>query len=696
MVLARWQAQIVDDEGNTLPGASIEVRREVTGSPLAVLYSDRAGTVPLGNPFAADSDGYAFFHAAGGAHKITVTASGLTRIWRYVGVGLSAEHDFVDVFNPRGLWNPATTYNTNDLVSFEGLVFVSNVDSNVGHSPPGTGSPITAGSSDSFWTYLAIQGANGNDGEAGSSDVTGTSTTSIAIGAATPTFTVVEENRGWAVGARLRVSRTAAPTTDFMEGVVTAYSGFSLTLAIDMTVGSGTFSAWTINLAGQEGEAATIAIGTVNTIPPGSPSAAVRNVGTPGQAVLDFDIPQGVQGDQGIQGVQGIQGETGTAATIQIGIVNTIPFGSPSAAVRNTGTPQAAILDFDIPTGPQGDAGAAATIQIGVVTSIPPGSPSAAVRNVGTPNAAILDFDLEQGAQGPAGADGTDPGYLYNFETATASPPSSGAVRFNNANLAAATQAFISDTTRGASNITARLLELFDASKSTLTTLVIMDPVTEAQATFLVTSASDSGAFIILGVASHAGATSFAAGAVSLQPIIAGSDGADGTGTVNGPDPGSPAITVGDISIFSDATGTRIDSSGKSFATVADVQAATPNKVIDAEHLRTASVFEPLADTAPTLAIDWTAAINWEVTIDGNRMIGNPTLGIPGTFRQILFKGTSASSPTEPHAVTFDSQFGGDLPTISDVDVGRWYLVTLICLTPSIFSASAKRVFGAA
>lgn len=698
MTLARWQATIVDDEGNALPGASVEVRRETTGSPLEALYSDRDGTVSKGNPFSADSDGYAFFHAAGGAFKITVTASGLTRIWRYVGVGLSAERDFVDVFNPSGLWNPATTYGTNDLVTFEGLAFVSNVDGNIGHSPPGTGSPITAGTSNEFWTFISIQGASGEDGEPGSSDVTGTSTTSIAIGAATPTFTVVEENRGWAVGARLRVSRTAAPTADFMEGVVTAYSGFSLTLAVDMTVGSGTFSDWTINLAGQEGEAATIAIGMVNTIPFGSPSAAVRNVGTPGAAVLDFDIPSGPQGEQGIQG------NAGAAATVAIGTVNTIPPGSPGAAVRNVGTENAAVLDFDIPQGVQGEqgiqgnAGAAATIAIGTVNSIPPGSPSAAVRNVGTSSAAILDFDLEQGAQGAPGddgADGTDPGYLYNFETATASPPSSGAVRFNNASLASATQAFISDTTRGGSNITARLLELFDSSKTTLSTLVIIDPVTEAQATFLVTSASDSGAFITLGLSSHAGATSFAAGAISLQPIIAGSDGADGTGSVNGPDPGSPGITAGEIAAFSDATGTKIDSTGVKFATDAEVQAAAPNRVMTTEQLRTAAAYEALSD-APTLAIDWTAAFGWEVTIGGNRVIGNPTNGIPNTFRQILMKGSSVSSPTEPHAVTFDTQFDGDLPTISDVDVGRWYLVTLICITESLFSASAKRVFGAA
>lgn len=93
MALARWQATIVDEAGNIQSGASVEVRSETAGAPLATIYSDRDGTTPLGNPFTADSEGFAAFHVAGGAYKITATKSAFSREWRYVGVGTASELD---------------------------------------------------------------------------------------------------------------------------------------------------------------------------------------------------------------------------------------------------------------------------------------------------------------------------------------------------------------------------------------------------------------------------------------------------------------------------------------------------------------------------------------------------------------------------------------------------------------------------
>jgi hypothetical protein len=93
MPLARFQFHVTDDEGNVLPGASVEVRREVSGSPLAVLFSDRNGATPLGNPFQADSSGFAAFHVSGGAYRVTATSGAVSRVWRYVPIGLAAESD---------------------------------------------------------------------------------------------------------------------------------------------------------------------------------------------------------------------------------------------------------------------------------------------------------------------------------------------------------------------------------------------------------------------------------------------------------------------------------------------------------------------------------------------------------------------------------------------------------------------------
>lgn len=92
MTVARWQATIQDDRSNILPGASVEVRSEATGA-LVPLFADRAGATPKSNPFAADGDGFAFFHAAGGAYRVTATSGASSRVWRYVGVGLGSEAD---------------------------------------------------------------------------------------------------------------------------------------------------------------------------------------------------------------------------------------------------------------------------------------------------------------------------------------------------------------------------------------------------------------------------------------------------------------------------------------------------------------------------------------------------------------------------------------------------------------------------
>lgn len=55
-------------------------------------------------------------------------------------------------FTPRGAWAGGTTYAKNDLVETGGAAFVSNVDSNTGHTPDVTPSPA----SDSYWTLLPV------------------------------------------------------------------------------------------------------------------------------------------------------------------------------------------------------------------------------------------------------------------------------------------------------------------------------------------------------------------------------------------------------------------------------------------------------------------------------------------------------------------------------------------------------------
>ena len=93
MVYAAYNYTISDASGNIVTGSSIEVRRE-SDNVLVPLYSDRAGSSALANPF-TDSTGTGRFHAAGSAYKVTATLGAFTRTFRYVAIGLSGEVDTI-------------------------------------------------------------------------------------------------------------------------------------------------------------------------------------------------------------------------------------------------------------------------------------------------------------------------------------------------------------------------------------------------------------------------------------------------------------------------------------------------------------------------------------------------------------------------------------------------------------------------
>jgi hypothetical protein len=93
MAFASWQATIVDESGDVVPGATITVLREIAGQPPAQCYSDRNGSTPIGSTFSADADGFVRFFVAGGAYQITATSGSFSRTWRYVAIGTAAETD---------------------------------------------------------------------------------------------------------------------------------------------------------------------------------------------------------------------------------------------------------------------------------------------------------------------------------------------------------------------------------------------------------------------------------------------------------------------------------------------------------------------------------------------------------------------------------------------------------------------------
>ncbi len=110
--------------------------------------------------------------------------------------------------------------------------------------------------------------------------------------------------------------------------------------------------------AGAAGSAGTVTIGTTTTGSAGG-NASVSNSGTSSEAVLNFTLPKGASGTAGVQGSIGLTGATGAAgdnATIAMGTITTLPENS-SATVVNAGSDTAAVLNFGLPMGQTGAQG---------------------------------------------------------------------------------------------------------------------------------------------------------------------------------------------------------------------------------------------------------------------------------------------------------------------------------------------------
>jgi hypothetical protein len=169
---------------------------------------------------------------------------------------------------------------------------------------------------------------------------------SVATGA--KTFTV-EQNLSWTNLQPVVIANEAG--TVKMQGAVSGYTKATGVMIVNVTsvTGTGTFSAWQVNLDGIAGVAgetgpqgATGATGPASTV--SGPSGATGATG-PASTVSG---PSGATGPSGVQGVQGAQGNTGAT-----GPVSTTP-GATGA------------------TGPQGDAGAGINIKapVRVATTI--------------------------------------------------------------------------------------------------------------------------------------------------------------------------------------------------------------------------------------------------------------------------------------------------------------------------------------
>jgi len=152
-----------------------------------------------------------------------------------------------------------------------------------------------------------IQGAQGVQGEQGVAGAAGdtyktTSGSTIAVG--NGTRTLITDDLGLDYTAQQPVLIADGGTTH-LHATVTSYNPATGELVVDVYkhIGSGSPSAWTVNLEGVAGAEGPQGIQGVQ-----GPQGEQGVQGVQGDQGI-----QGPQGDQGIQGIQGIQGATGAA-----------------------------------------------------------------------------------------------------------------------------------------------------------------------------------------------------------------------------------------------------------------------------------------------------------------------------------------------------------------------------------------------
>jgi phage gp45-like len=216
-------------------------------------------------------------------------------------------------------------------------------------------------------------GATGPAGPPGAG-YTATSASSNTIGTGAKTFTT-QSGLAYTVGARARAASHVVPDR-WLEGLVTAYSGTTLTITADLIGGIGTFTDWDINLAGEQGQD-----GPTGSQGPTGPTGPTGSTGVTG--------PKGDTGAMGPTGATGPQGPIGLTG--------------PTGPVGPQGVPGA---DSTVP-GPAGPAGPTGTTG----ATGPAGPPGADSTVPGPPGAT--------GAQGPAGPTGATGPQGPNWQVST-------------------------------------------------------------------------------------------------------------------------------------------------------------------------------------------------------------------------------------------------------------------------------------
>lgn len=118
-------------------------------------------------------------------------------------------------------------------------------------------------------------------------------------------------------------------------------------------------------------------------------------------------------------------------------------------------------------------------------------------------------------------------------------------------------------------------------------------------------------------------------------------------------------------------------------ATAAEVRSsAAGNLYVAAEIIESASALVALTDAA-TIAVDWDTGIVFSVTLGGNRTLGNPTNGQPGTWRTIIVTQDGTGSRTLAYGANYKHP-AGTAPTLT-TDIAAVDVLSILCVTSSLF-----------
>ena len=149
----------------------------------------------------------------------------------------------------------------------------------------------------------------------GYSGLTSASTITIATGLQTFTTNLASTATAFSIGTRVRLAY-AANTSNWMEGLITSFSSTTLAVNVDLIGGSGSYSSWTVSIAGASGPTGSSGI-TGNTGPTGA-------TGPTG--------PTGMSGPTGPTGATGPTGPTGFGPTGPTGELGPTGPTGPAAA----------------------------------------------------------------------------------------------------------------------------------------------------------------------------------------------------------------------------------------------------------------------------------------------------------------------------------------------------------------------------